>query len=68
MDAPSIVASTEEERRAYVSSAYPCRADCDLCGNCAFFHGKEPLLAFAAYIQGREEFQDILDRYRHHSR
>lgn len=64
MDAPKTGESTREERSAYVSKRFPCLSDCDLCGNCATFHGREPLLAFADYVAGREEFGDVLARYR----
>lgn len=61
---PCIGASTKDERVAYVSGRYPCIADCDLCGNCATFHGHEPLLAFADYVNGHSEFAEVLERYR----
>ncbi|MEE6147098.1 hypothetical protein VXJ25_03675 [Olsenella sp. YH-ols2223] len=48
----------------YVSGRFPCIGDCDLCGNCATFHGREPLLAFADYLSGEAEFDEVLARYR----
>ena len=41
IEAPEIVNSTEEERRAYVKERFPCIADCDMCGLCTVFHGKD---------------------------
>ena len=39
---PEITGSTEEERRAYIKNRFPCIADCDMCGLCKVFHGKDP--------------------------
>ena len=39
--APEIKGSTEEERRAYIKNRFPCIADCDMCGLCKVFHGKD---------------------------
>lgn len=62
--APSVSESTEEERRAYVDSRYHCLSDCDLCGLCQVFHGKDPMIAFIDYIRGKEEFATVEARYR----
>lgn len=39
--APDISNSTVEERREYIKRTYPCIADCDMCGLCQVFHGKD---------------------------
>ena len=57
--APDIRNSSEEERRTYVKNRYPCIADCDLCGICAAFHGKDPELAYHEYILGYRSFEDV---------
>ncbi len=62
--APSITDSTREERLAYVRKRYVCIGDCDACGICASFHGKDPERALASYIDGEEELPQALMRYR----
>ena len=39
--APEIGNSTSEERRAYIKERYPCISDCDMCGLCKVFRGKD---------------------------
>jgi hypothetical protein len=62
--APSINSSTREERAAYVRERYQCIANCDLCGLCKIFHGKDPEQALAAYIDGEAELSQVMMRYR----
>lgn len=57
-------ASTAELRRAYVKRRFPCIADCDMCGNCKFFRGKDPEVAFADYINGIRSFEEVLRDYK----
>ena len=64
VNAPEIAASTEEERRAYIKDRYPCIADCDMCGLCKVFHGKDPERAYADYIDGNRSFMDVSSDYR----
>lgn len=61
---PDIATSTKEERMAYISETFRCRSDCDNCGICRVFRGKEPLLVFADYIEGKRTFQEISQEYR----
>ncbi|MBQ6967105.1 MAG: hypothetical protein IJP84_04290 [Lachnospiraceae bacterium] len=56
--------STVEERREYIKSRFPCIADCDMCGMCKVFHGKDPERAYDDYIQGRRSFSDVSKDYR----
>ncbi len=56
--------STVEERREYIKSRFPCIADCDMCGMCKVFHGKDPERAYDDYIQGRRPFSDVSKDYR----
>ena len=48
-----IETSTEAERRQYIKNASPCIADCEMCGLCTVFRGKDPELAYADYISGK---------------
>lgn len=58
-DAPDIHASTADERREYIKKRYPCIADCDMCGLCRVFHGKDPEEAYDDYINGRRSFTEV---------
>ncbi|MCR5593292.1 MAG: hypothetical protein K6F79_06060 [Saccharofermentans sp.] len=62
--APDILESTEEHRRGYIKTKYPCISDCDMCGLCKVFHGKDPENAYDDYIKGRRSFQDVSEDYR----
>ena len=62
-NAPEIEASTSEERRAYIKERFPCLADCDMCGLCKVFHGKEAELAYDDYIAGKRSFDEVSADY-----
>ena len=62
--APDITTSTADERRNYIKTRYPCIADCDMCGLCSVFHGKDPEIAYAAYIQGERTFEEVSADYK----
>ena len=62
--APEINESTIEERRAYIKKRYPCISDCDMCGLCKVFHGKDPENAYDDYIKGRRTFMEVSADYR----
>ena len=62
--APDIINSTAEERRNYIKEKYPCIADCDMCGICAVFHGKDAEAAYEAYIRGERTFDEVSADYR----
>ena len=64
-DAPLIESSSEEERRAFIREKYPCISDCDMCGLCKVFHGKDPENAYNDYIKGSRSFSDVSDDYKH---
>ena len=57
--APDIHKSTELERREYINSRFPCIADCDMCGLCKVFHGKDPECAYDDYIKGIRTFSEV---------
>ncbi len=62
--APDIISSTEEERRSYIRNRFPCIADCDMCGLCKVFHGKDPETAYDDYILGKRSFIEVSGDYR----
>ena len=59
MRPPEIENSTEEERRQYIKNTFRCIAVCDMCGLCIIFHGKDPEVAYADYINGKREIAEI---------
>ncbi len=62
--APDLLTSTSDERRNYIKNRFPCIADCDMCGLCSVFHGKDPEIAYAAYIQGKRTFDEVSSDYK----
>ncbi|MBR3328197.1 MAG: hypothetical protein IKG22_12840 [Atopobiaceae bacterium] len=62
--APTIEGSTAEERLAFIRERYVCISNCDACGICATFHGKDPETVLADYIDGKEEYKVVLRRLR----
>ena len=62
--APDIMNSTAEERRIYIKNKFPCIADCDMCGICTVFHGKDAEVAYEAYIRGERSFEGVSADYR----
>ena len=62
--APDIMNSTAEERRIYIKNKFPCIADCDMCGICTVFHGKDAEVAYEAYIRGERSFEEVSAYYR----
>lgn len=64
MRPPEIGNSTAEERRRYINETYKCIADCDACGLCTVFRGKDPEIVYADYIDGIRDYMDISADYR----
>lgn len=62
--APEIDASTKEERRQYIKERFPCIADCDMCGLCRVFRGKDAETAYKEYIDGERSFLEVSADYR----
>ena len=62
--APEINNSTIEERRLYIKDRFPCIADCDMCGLCKVFHGKDAETVYDDYIQGKRSFMDVSNDYK----
>lgn len=63
MRAPEIETSTEAERRQYIKNAFQCIADCEMCGLCTVFRGKDPELAYADYISGKRSYLEVSQEY-----
>ena len=63
-DVPEIMSSTVEERRAYIKERFPCIADCDMCGLCTVFHGKDAEQAYDDYIAGKRSFVEVSEDYK----
>ena len=62
--APMLETSSEDERRAFIKEKYPCLADCDMCGLCKIFRGKDPENAYDDYIKGIRSFEDVSNDYK----
>lgn len=62
--APELSSSTREEREAYIRETFWCRSDCDSCGICQVYGGKDPVIVYEAYIEGTKTFQEIAEQYR----
>lgn len=65
--APEIQESTSEERRAYIKERFPCITDCDMCGLCKVFRGKDAETAYADYIMViglLQKYQLIINKIR----
>ncbi len=63
--APKINESTIEERRKFIKNKFPCISDCDMCGLCKVFHGKDPENAYDDYIKGKRSFMDVSANYKY---
>ena len=64
MRAPDPKSSTIEERRQYIKNTFKCIADCDMCGFCTVFRGKDPELAYEDYIKGKRDFMAVSQDYK----
>ena len=64
MRPPEIENSTREEREQCIRKMFQCISDCDLCGLCKVFRGKEPEIAYQDYIDGKKSFLEISMEYR----
>ena len=50
-----------------MKNTFKCIADCDMCGLCTVFKGKDPELAYDDYICGRREYMDVSDYNKYNS-
>jgi len=48
---------TAEERRNYIKESFLCITDCNMCGICSVFHGKDAEAAYEASIRGECSFE-----------
>ena len=64
LTAPEINSSTVEERRAFIKDRFPCIADCDMCGLCTVFRGKDAEQAYDDYIMGKRSFMEVSEDYK----
>ena len=56
---PKIEDSTQEERQAYVTNAWRCLHNCEVCGKCHILKGKDAETLYADYINGKRSYMDI---------
>lgn len=64
MRPPEIENSTREERETFIRQIFQCKGDCEVCGLCRVYHGREPEIVYADYIEGKRDFLDISMEYR----
>jgi hypothetical protein len=62
--APDIKNSTREERENFIRETFWCRSDCDSCGICQAFGGREPEIVYEDYIEGRKTFLEVSEQAR----
>ncbi|MCR4744199.1 MAG: hypothetical protein K5894_03095 [Lachnospiraceae bacterium] len=60
---PEVEFSTIEERREYIKKRFPCISNCEMCGLCKVFHGKDAETAYKDYINGKKTFNEISREY-----
>lgn len=56
---PKIESSSVEERRAWIKSTFQCKADCDSCGLCKVYGGRDMEEVYADYIEGTKSFEQV---------
>lgn len=61
---PPIGTSTRQQRQAYIEEKFHCIQNCDMCGLCQIYHGKDPALVYKDYIEGKRDFFEISKAYR----
>ena len=52
--------TTKEEREQIIKNSL----DCDMCGLCKVFRGKDPEVAYNDYIVGRRSFEEVSEDYK----
>ncbi len=60
---PNIKESTKEKRQSYIKERYPCISNCEMCGLCKVFGGKDAQLAYKDYIEGNRSFEEVSADY-----
>ncbi len=61
---PEIYSSTREERENYIKEKFACKHNCEICGLCQVFKGKEPEAVYRDYIEGIKDYAGITEEYR----
>ena len=61
---PPISLSTSDERRQWIRERFPCLADCEACGLCKIYHGRDVEDVYADYIAGTRSFEEIREEFR----
>lgn len=61
---PEITTSTKEEREQYIKMHFACKSNCEICGICQMYRGKDPLIVYKDYIDGKTDYFEIAKRYR----
>ncbi len=61
---PDIGTSTIEERGTYIKERFPCISNCEMCGLCKVFNGKDIQTAYADYSNGKRSFLEVSADYR----
>lgn len=61
---PEIQTSTTKEREDFITRRYLCISNCENCGLCIIFKGRDVLTVFKDYIEGKRPFEDIIKEYR----
>ena len=51
MRAPDIENSTKEDRQEAIQRMFRCISDCDSCGLCQIFKGRDPMVVYQDYIE-----------------
>lgn len=60
MNSTLIKDTTTDQRLKYIENMFHCHnGDCDNCGICMIFKGKEPIDVYSSYIEGEKEFEEI---------
>ena len=62
-EVPDISSSTVDKRREYIINRFRCISDCDMCGLCKVFHGKDPECAYDDYISGKRSYIEVSKDY-----
>ncbi len=61
---PEVEESSKEERLAAIRNKFRCISDCDSCGLCQIFKGRNPVDLYQDYIDGKCSFLEISRKIR----
>lgn len=63
-DADGIILGSVVMQSVVIKDTFVCRGDCDDCGICQVYRGKEAAVVYDEYIEGKKSFQEITEKYR----